>query len=128
MTPTINEIRALAADSATERRSVPLSTDELNRKREAVLKLLDEQENDEVEFAVVRKEFLQRSKDRRITLKSLRASIRRRDEEREVLVHYVPEYDRGIMNLYDDDANFLGSRRLTADERQITIHQLSKAV
>jgi hypothetical protein len=122
----IADIRALAVESRKENRFIPLGTDEMNRKRELIMKYWDEQDDDENEFAAIRAEFNARKKDRNDVLKSLRAQLRRRDEERETLVYDVPMHDLGMMHTYDETAQLLGSRRLTAAERQTTIHELTQ--
>lgn len=125
---TLHDVRALAAQSRKEQRFIPLTKEEVAVRQSALAQLLMEDDDEALRFAEMSREYNVGKKLRKKDRDALLLQIRNREEEREVLVHYVPDFDSGMMSLYTDDGTFLLSRRLTPEERQTNIHQLqSKA-
>jgi predicted nucleic acid-binding Zn-ribbon protein len=115
---TIQEIRALAWQSQEQIRPIPLTEEELSENRERFSSLLDEQDDEDFRFSETKQQYNSEKKTRMEEVKRLRKLVRYRFQERRVVVHYVPNYDAGMMELYDNEGNLFETRRLRPEERQ----------
>lgn len=103
----------------------PLSEDELNDKKttltENSIQLADLDEE--------KKELVKKFKDKIDPIKEenklLMAEIRSRQTRVKGNLYNMADHANGIMETYDEDGNFIGSRRLKPEERQARVPFLS---
>ena len=69
-------------------------------------------------YFLVRKKFKQEMKPMKQRHMLLIKDIKQGFEDNEVEVYYVPDYDKGVMELYSTDGEKLQERKLTVSEKQ----------
>lgn len=121
---TLNEIKALATRTAQENRPANLSDSDLMRRMDILSNLMYEQESDDDEFKVHRTEYNARKKDRAESMRSVLKDIRAKQTMKEQTVYYVPDFDTGRMEIYNESGDLIENRRLRPEERQTSIHEL----
>ena len=121
---TLNEIKALATRTAQENRPANLSDSDLMRRMDILSNLMYEQESDDDEFKVHRTEYNARKKDRAQSVRAVLSDIREKQTMKEQTVYYVPDFDIGRMEIYNESGDLIENRRLRPEERQTSIHEL----
>ena len=53
-------------------------------------------------------------------------SLQTKSEKVEGILYHIDDQDSGMMNSYDEDGNFISSRRLRPDEKQSSIFKIAK--
>lgn len=53
-------------------------------------------------------------------------SLKTKTEKVEGVLYHIDDQDEGMMNSYDEDGNFVSSRRLRPDEKQSSIFKIAK--
>lgn len=53
-------------------------------------------------------------------------SLKTKTEKVEGVLYHIDDQDEGMMNSYDEDGNFISSRRLRPDEKQSSIFKIAK--
>lgn len=104
-----------------------LSSEELEIKREAltdnVIKAADLEEKKKAYVDSIKAELKPLSIERR----SLMATLKTKHEEVEGKIYHVDDQDEGVMNSFNENGEFINSRRLRPEERQTTIFSINKA-
>jgi hypothetical protein len=121
---TLNEIKALATRTAQENRPANLSDSDLMRRMDMMSNLMYEQDSDDDEFKVHRTEYNARKKERAASIRAVLNDIREKQTMKEQTVYYVPDFDKGRMEIYNEFGDLIENRRLRIEERQTSIHEL----
>lgn len=110
----------MAVKTQTEKVRRQYSEDELNQMKDFVsaesISLLDKDE----EFAAIKKEFNAAIKKYREQIKGALKDLKRKFSENEETVFLIDDQEAGLMHIYDGEGIFQCSRKLYADERQLT--------
>lgn len=104
-----------------------LSSEELETKREQltdnVIKAADLDEKKKAYVDSIKAELKPLSIERR----SLMAVLKTKHEEVEGKIYHIDDQEEGVMNSFNENGEFINSRRLRPEERQTTIFSINKA-
>lgn len=104
-----------------------LSSEELEIKREAltdnVIKAADLEEKKKAYVDSIKAELKPLSIERRLLMEVLKT----KHEEVEGKIYHVDDQEEGVMNSFNENGEFINSRRLRPEERQTTIFSINKA-
>lgn len=110
----------MAVKTQTEKVRRQYSEDEILQMKDFVseesISLLEKDE----EFAAIKKEFNAAIKKFKDQIKDALKSLKRKYSEQEETVFLMDDQEAGLMHIYDQEGVFLYSRKLYADERQLT--------
>lgn len=92
--------------------------DELSEKKDNLSKNFIDLDRKEDELDEIKEKFKQEMKPMKQRHMLLIKDIKQGFEDNEVEVYYVPDYDKGMMELYSTDGEKLHERKLTVSEKQ----------
>ena len=96
-----------------------LTQEELDFKRETHVDICIELDRLGDELKVVKAEYKEKMEPVADENKKLLRQIKTRQEELTGTIFNFPDYEDGMMNTYDENGDFVGSRRLKPDEKQL---------
>lgn len=108
-----------SSQSGTEYHWVALTEGEIREQKIRLAEIQIEQMRDDEEFHSQRVLYQSRKKERALERKTISTIIHQGRVEKLMLVHYVPLYDSGIMEIYDSDGVLIQARPLLPNERQL---------
>jgi hypothetical protein len=80
------------------------------------------------EFDKLKKFYKEKMKPMRESNSMILTEIRTRQTIKEGCTYYLPNYPENVMESYNEEGEFLGSRRLRPDERQGNVFQINQAM
>lgn len=96
----------------------PLSTDELNDRRELLADNCIKLNQKEDELKEIKDSFKPEMDGLKSTNKRLLTEIKTKQQTVDGNLYHLPDYDNAVMVTYDADGNFISSRRLRPEEKQ----------
>lgn len=96
-----------------------LTQDELDFKRETHVDNCIELDRLNDELKVVKAEFKEKMEPVAVENKKLLRQIKTRQEELTGTIFNFVDFEEGMMNTYDENGDFVGSRRLKPEEKQL---------
>lgn len=104
-----------------------LTQDDLDVKRETLSDNLVKLSEWEDELSEVKKEHKVKSDPLKTNNKVLLSEIKTRKQEVTGVLYHIADHENGIMETYDEQGEFVSSRRLRPDEKQQRLFPLNKA-
>lgn len=132
-TLTPNErVAALADNAARIEKDFPyvhtLDDDEVNARKDEFVELSGATNKLEDEFSEVRKDYSDRIKGNKQTMKQTLKTIRTRQADISGTVYIFDDQEAGMMEYYDEQGYMVYSRRMKPEEKQTNIHSIKKAI
>lgn len=115
---------ALSTENATYQK--PLTTDELNERRESLADNCIKLNQKEDELAEIKAEFKPEMDSLKKTNKTLLLEIKTKQETITGNLYNLPDYENSMMETYDSEGYLIGSRRLRPEEKQGNIFKIAK--
>jgi hypothetical protein len=104
-----------------------LSQDDLDIKRESLSDNLVKLSEWEDELTYIKKEHKVKSDPLKVQNKILLTEIKTRKQEVTGVLYHIADHEQGIMETYDEQGEFVSSRRLRPNEKQQKLFPVSRA-